>query len=138
MPEHEAWCCRSPQSECARAGGCSGSCNCGAGDGDQCRPVTLASGEMIPVLGGEPLSPEGVAALGELVAAVRAKAATENPPDEGSGVLYARIEAARGGLNWRQVAAQAGVRFSVLFRIGQGRMPSGGDLAATEAWLERR
>lgn len=102
---------------------------------DECRPMTLASGETIPVLGGEPLSPEGVAALGQLVEAVRAKAA-ENPPDEGSDVLYARIEAACGGLNWRQVAARAGVRFSVLFRIGQGRMPGAGDLAAIEAWLE--
>ena len=29
MPEHESWCCRSPQSPCAQNGGCSGSCNCG-------------------------------------------------------------------------------------------------------------
>lgn len=30
MPEHESWCCRSPESPCAIEGGCSGSCNCGA------------------------------------------------------------------------------------------------------------
>lgn len=101
---------------------------------DECRPVTLASGETIRVRGRRGLGPAGVAALSELVAAVRAKAA-ENPPDEGTGVLYERIEAARGPLNWRQVAAEAGVKFSVLFRIGQGRMPGGEDLAAIETWL---
>lgn len=101
---------------------------------DQCRDVTLPSGERIRVRGRGGLGPAGVAALGELVDAVRAKAAAENPADEGSEALYERIEAARGGLTRRQVAAQAGVRFSVLFRIGQGRMPTGEDLAAIERW----
>lgn len=28
---HEPWCCRSPESPCAKAGGCSGGCNCEKG-----------------------------------------------------------------------------------------------------------
>jgi len=102
---------------------------------DECRPVTLPSGETIPVLGGRDPSPAGVAALGVLVEAVRRKAAAERPPDDGAAELHARIEAARGGRTLRDVAAEAGVRFSGLFRIGQGRMPGADDLAAVEAWL---
>ena len=30
MDAHEEWCCRSPESPCAKEGGCSGSCNCDA------------------------------------------------------------------------------------------------------------
>lgn len=101
-----------------------------------CRPVTLASGETIPVLGGEPMSAEGVAALGELVDVVRAKMAAENPPDEGAPALWWRIKIARGRRSLRQVAGESGVRFAVLFRIGQGRMPDADDLARIEAWLE--
>ncbi len=101
---------------------------------DECRDVELASGEVVRVRGRRGLGPAGVAALSELVEAARAKAA-ENPPDEGTGVLYERIEAARAARNWRQVAAEVGVKFSVLFRIGQGRMPGGEDLAAIETWL---
>lgn len=101
----------------------------------ECRPVSLPSGEQIPVLGGRELSPEGVAALAVLVEAARAKAAAGCPPDEGTAELYARIESARGALNRRQVAAEAGVPFSVLFRIGQGRMPGESDRAAIERWL---
>lgn len=105
---------------------------------DSCRDVTLPSGETIRVRGRGGLGPAGVAALAELVEAARAKAAADNPPDDGTDVLYARIETARGPLNWRQVAALAGVKFSVLFRIGQGRMPGTEDLAAIETWLEAR
>lgn len=101
---------------------------------DSCRSVPLPSGETIRVRGRGDLGPDGVAALAELVAAAR-RTAAENPPDDGTGVLYARIETARGPLNWRQVAALAGVKFSVLFRIGQGRMPGDTDLAAIERWL---
>jgi len=100
----------------------------------ECRDVALPSGEVIRVRGRGELGPAGVAALAELVEAVRRKAA-ENPPDPGTEVLYERIEAARGPLNWRQVAALAGVKFSVLFRIGQGRMPGTDDLARIETWL---
>lgn len=99
---------------------------------DECRDVALPSGEVIRVRGG--LGPAGVAALAELVEAARVKA-SENPPDPGTPELYGRIEAARGPLNWRQVAALAGVKFSTLFRIGQGRMPAPGDLALIETWL---
>ena len=101
---------------------------------ERCRDVTLKSGETIRVRGRRSLGPTGVAALSDLVEAARAKAA-ETPPDEGSDVLYERIEATRGPLNWRQVAAQSGVKFSVLFRIGQGRMPGSEDRAAIETWL---
>jgi len=104
---------------------------------DECRPVALPSGEVIRVRGCGGLGPAGVAALAELVEAVRVKAA-ENPPDPGTGVLHERIEAARGPLNWRQVAALAGVGFSTLFRIGQGRMPGAADLARIETWLAVR
>lgn len=137
MAEHETWCCRSPESQCAKAGGCSGSCNCGAGGGDRCRDVPLPSGETIRVRGRGGLGPAGVAALGELVEAARRKAA-QNPPDEGTAALYERIEAAldRQSVSpLRDAAKQAGVKFSALFKIGQGRMPGAVDLAAIEKWL---
>lgn len=104
---------------------------------DECRDVRLPSGEVVRVRGRGGLGPAGVAALAELVEAVRVKAA-ENPPDPGTGELYARIEAARGPLNWRQVAAEAGVKFSTLFKIGQGHMPGPDDLARIETWLDRQ
>jgi hypothetical protein len=100
-----------------------------------CRPVTLESGETVPVLGDEPLSARGVAALAELIEAARAKHAAENPPDEGAPELFERIEAARGDRSLRECARLAGVRFAVLFRIRQGRMPGAQDPAAIEAWL---
>lgn len=103
---------------------------------DECRPVTLPSGETIPVLGARELSPAGVAALGELVESGRRKAA-QNPPDPDAAELWARIDTARrtAGLSLREVSALTGVRFAVLFRTMQGRMPDAGDLAAVEAWL---
>ena len=101
---------------------------------DSCRDVTLPSGEVIRVRGRGALGPAGVAALGELVDAVRALAA-ENPPDDGAPELFTRIEAARGDRSLRECARLAGLRFAVLFRVGQGRMPGGGDLAAIERWL---
>ena len=101
---------------------------------DECRSVTLPSGEVIRVRGRGGLGPAGVAALGELVAAVRAKAA-ENPPDAGAPELFARITAARGDRSLRECARLAGVRFAVLFRIRQGRMPGAPDLELIEAWL---
>lgn len=145
MSRHEPWCCRSPESECAKAGGCSSSCNCGAGDvwepdeftSAVCRPVTLSSGETVPVHGGEPLSPEGVAAFGELVEMVRAKMVAENPPDVGAAELYERIAAVRErlGLSAYETAKRAGVKLSVLTRLANGRMPGVENLARIEAWL---
>jgi hypothetical protein len=102
---------------------------------DACRPVALPSGETIPVLGGREPDEREAEMIGEVVDAVR-RLAAQNPPEPGCEALYARIEAARGPLNWRQVAAEAGVKFSVLFRVGQGRMPGAVELAAIETWLE--
>ena len=101
---------------------------------DECRDVELPSGEVIRVRGDGELDAAGIAALGEVVDAAR-RLAAETPPDDGAAELYERIESVRGELNWRQVAARAGVRFSVLFRIGQGRMPDPADLTAIETWL---
>lgn len=142
MPEpiHESYCCRSPESECARSGGCSSSCNCGAGaTGEQCRPVTLPSGEVIPVLGRGELSSAGVAAVAELVEVARRKYAAEHVDDPGAPELWARIDAVLDtGLSLREVARECGLPFSVLFRIGQGRIPAAPGLAAIETWLGRQ
>ena len=105
---------------------------------DECRDVELASGETIRVRGRGGLGPAGVAALSGLVEAVRAKAA-ETPPDPGAPQLWARIEAALdpdSAIPLREAAKAAGVRFSVLFRVRQGRMPNPADLGAIETWLE--
>lgn len=102
---------------------------------DECRPVTLPSGEVIRVRGRGGLGPAGVAALGELVDAARRLDAERNPPDDGAPELWARIDAARGDRSLRECARLAGVRFAVLFRIRQGRMPGAQDPAAIEAWL---
>lgn len=107
---------------------------------DECRDVTLESGEVVRVRGRGGLGPAGVAALSELVEAARAKAA-ENPPDPGAPQLWARIDAALdpdSPAPLREAAKAAGVRFSVLFRVRQGRMPGGEDLAAIETWLAGR
>lgn len=103
---------------------------------DECREVTLPSGEPIRVRGAGEMSPEAVAALGEIVDAARRMAA-EQPVDDGARELWARLDAARKSdcLSLRDVARQAGVRFSTLFRVGQGRMPSAEELAAIERWL---
>ena len=104
---------------------------------DQCRDVELPSGEVIRVRGRGGLGPAGVAALSGLVEAARAKAA-ETPPDPGAPALWARIEAALdpdSPAPLRDAAKAAGVRFAVLFRIRQGRMPGPADLAAIEKWL---
>lgn len=106
---------------------------------DECRDVELASGEVVRVRGRGGLGPAGVAALGELVDVARAKLAAEHPPDKGAEALWARVEAALNPEHWNplhEAARQAGVRFSTLFRIRQGRMPGGEDLAAIETWLE--
>lgn len=133
-PVHEAWCCRSPESECAKAGGCSGSCNCGAGGGgDQCSDVAPPPGEAVRVRGRGALD----AALGELVEVARAKAAAQTPPDPDAAELWARLDAVRRerGVSLREMGGECGVRFSVLFKTAQGRMPGAADRAAVEAWL---
>lgn len=107
---------------------------------DECRDVEPASGETIRVRGRGGLGPAGVAALSELVEAARAKAA-EISPDPGAPQLWARIEAALNpdsAIPLRDAAKAAGVRFSVLFRVRQGRMPGPADLAAIETWLAGR
>jgi hypothetical protein len=101
---------------------------------DTCRPVTLPSGETIPVLGGRAPDAREAEMIGQAVDAAR-RLAAQNPPEPGSEALYARIEAARGQRSLRGAGQEMGVRFTVLFRIGQGRMPDAVDLAAIEAWL---
>lgn len=135
-PVHEAWCCRSPESQCAKAGGCSGSCNCDAG-GDQCSDVTLPSGDAVRVRGRGALDAADIAALAELVEAARAKAAALNPPDPDAAKSRARLDMVRRarGVSLREMGAACGVKFSVLFRAAQGRMPGEADRAAVEAWL---
>lgn len=44
---------------------------------DECRPVTLPSGEPIRVRSAEPMPPDDAAALGTLVDAVRRRMAAE-------------------------------------------------------------
>lgn len=104
---------------------------------DECREVTLPSGEQIRVRAAGPMSAEAVAALGDLVDAARRKMAVEHPPEPGTHELYERLRARMNELDisLRGVAFQTGVRFAVLFRIGQGLMPDGEDLAAIETWL---
>ncbi len=105
---------------------------------DECRLVTLPSGETVPVFGSESMSPEGAAALGELVDVVRAKMAAENPENPLATALYLRCEAVRNDrvMFWSEAAREAGVRFSVMTRLANGRMPGPEDLARIEAWLE--
>lgn len=106
---------------------------------DECREVTLPSGEPIRVRGAGEMTPEAVAALGEIVDAARAMAA-EQPVDDGAPELWSRIDAVRrrDGLALRDVGALSGVKFSVLFRIGQGYIPTGADLARINVWLKGR
>lgn len=106
---------------------------------DSCRPVTLPSGETVRVRGAREMTGLEAAALGELVDAARRKMAAENPPEPGSAALYERIRARCDtfDLSLRDAAREAGVRFSTLFRVGQGIMPGADDLAAIEAWLSQ-
>lgn len=107
---------------------------------DSCRPVLLPSGETIRVRGAGPMGPEAVAALGEVVAAARAKMAAEQPPNPAAEALWGRLGAVLDtrGIGLRGAAREAGVRLSTLFRIGQGYMPDDHDLAAIDLWLEAR
>jgi len=99
--------------------------------------VGSGHGLVVKESDGRDLSPTGVAAMGELVEAVRRKAAAENPPDPGAAALWARIDMVRrsADLSLREVAGSTGVPFKTLFRTMQGRMPGTGDLAAIESWL---
>lgn len=80
---------------------------------------------------------ESTAALGTVVAAARAKMAAEHPPNPAAEALCARLRATLDarGIGLRDAAREAGVRFSTLFRVGQGYMPGASDMAAIEAWL---
>lgn len=104
---------------------------------DDCRPVTLPLGETLRVRGVEPMGPEAVAALGEVVAAARARMAAEHPSNPAAEALWGRLEAALDarGIGLREAAHAAGARFSTLFRTGQGYMPGDGDMALIERWL---
>jgi hypothetical protein len=105
---------------------------------DACRPVRLPSGETIRVRSSAPLDEEAAAALGEFVDAARRLHAAGHPPNPVAEALWARLRAVLDarGIGLRDAAHQAGVRFSALFRIGQGYMPDDGDMALIEAWLE--
>lgn len=105
---------------------------------DECREVTLPSGESIRVRAAGEMSPEVVAALGEIVDAARRMHAAEHPPNPATEALWARLTVCLDarGVRLRDAATEAGVRFSVLFRIGQGYLPDAADLASIERWLE--
>ena len=107
---------------------------------DECRPVTLPSGETIRVRGSDEMSPQAVEALAELVDAARTRHALEHPENPAAAALWARLEARAGHrrLRLREAAAEAGVRFSTLFRVAQGYMPDEGELARIERWLIAR
>lgn len=104
-------------------------------DRDECREVTLPSGEAIRIRGAGDLTPEAVSALGELVDAARAQFAARHPDAEEARALWARVDAARGDLLLRGVAYEAGVTIGALFRIMQGNLPDDADRAALERWL---
>lgn len=104
---------------------------------DICREVTLPSGDVIRLRGETEPDAADLAALDDIFAAARRLAEKRNPPDEGAPELWARLEAARGGRTLRECARLAGVRFAVLFRIGQGRMPGPEDLELIERWLAK-
>lgn len=105
---------------------------------DECRPVTLPSGETIRVRAAREMTALEAEALSEIVDATRRKMAAEHPPEPGSAALHERICARCDtlGISLRGVAFQTGVQFTTLFRIGQGIMPDRDALAAIEAWLD--
>lgn len=104
---------------------------------DECRPVTLPSGETIRLRCAAEPAGEALAMVGEIVEAARRKYAAEHVDDPGAPQLWARIDAVLDtGLSLRGLARAIELPFSVLFRIGQGRMPAAGDLARIEAWLD--
>jgi hypothetical protein len=104
---------------------------------DTCRPVALPSGEQIVVRGGREMDEQESAMLEQVVGAARRLHELTHPVEQGVAELWARIEAAlRPGRHpLRDAAQQVGVRFAVLFRVAQGRMPGEQDRAAIEAWL---
>jgi hypothetical protein len=106
---------------------------------DECRPVTLPSGETLRVRGAEEMTPDAVVALGQLVDAVRKLHAEQHPENPAAVALWERLTAAVDGRGrWlSEVAHEVGVRFSTLMRIAQGYMPDADDLALIESWLER-
>jgi hypothetical protein len=106
---------------------------------DSCHEVTLPSGEPIRVRGAGEMSPEAVAALGELVDAARRMHAASHPPNLAAEALWARLNARAdaSGIRRRDAAHEAGVRPSVVVRIGQGIMPDETDLAAIERWIAK-
>lgn len=105
---------------------------------DTCRPVTLPSGETLRVRGDEPMSPEAVAALGEVVTAARAKMAAEHPPNPAAEALWTLVEAARTpGSTLRDLAREIGVTFKTMARLWQGYLPDDGDLVLIERWLRQ-
>lgn len=105
---------------------------------DSCRPVTLPSGETIRVRGAEPMDAAAIAAFGDVMDAVRRRHAAAHPPDPAAEALWARLRAVLDAqdIGLRDAAREAGVRFSTLFRIGQGYVPDQADMTLIKAWLE--
>lgn len=60
----------------------------------------------------------------------------ERDPSFDNEAFFAALDAERvsRGMNWKQVATEAGVSASTLTRIGQGRRPDLDSFAALAAW----
>lgn len=102
---------------------------------DTCRPVVLPSGQTVVIRSEVEPTGESLAAVKDIMAAALRLAQERSRPDPGAEALWSRVAAARGDRTLRECAHEAGVKFSVLFRVGQGRMPPTEDLARIEAWL---
>jgi transcriptional regulator with XRE-family HTH domain len=68
-----------------------------------------------------------------------ARVESTDPPKAGrfdAGAFYSALDAQRAakGLNWKQVAAAAGVSASTLTRMSQGKRPDVDSLAALAGW----
>ena len=99
---------------------------------DECRPVELPGGGTVLARGAEPLGEQDMAALAELVAVAR-RLAPE--PDPGAAELYARLDEARDGRFWREVAREAGVGAAVPSRLANGFLPAAQDREKLEEWV---
>jgi hypothetical protein len=101
---------------------------------DECRPVTLPTGEALRVRGAEPPTGQDAAALAEVVAATRR---LMPEPDPGAAELYERLNVVRGGRTWREIAREAGVSAAVFSRLANGVMPGEADRVNLGQWLAK-